>query len=78
MTLEPVEDRELFAYVFETQADSFTGRINLFRVLPRGDSPRHAALETYWLRLADAMSGPLVALLAETCAQVMAAVGGLL
>jgi elongation factor G len=32
VTLEPVEDRELFAYVFKTRADSFTGRINLFRV----------------------------------------------
>jgi elongation factor G len=32
ITLEPVEDRELFAYVFKTRADSFAGRINLFRV----------------------------------------------
>jgi elongation factor G len=32
MTLEPVEDRELFAYVFKTRADPFAGRINLFRV----------------------------------------------
>jgi elongation factor G len=30
--LEPVEDRELFAYVFKTRADTFAGRINLFRV----------------------------------------------
>jgi elongation factor G len=30
--LEPVEDRELFAYVFKTRADPFAGRINLFRV----------------------------------------------
>ncbi|MEA2297323.1 MAG: elongation factor [Solirubrobacteraceae bacterium] len=32
VTLDPVEDRELFAYVFKTRADSFTGRVNLFRV----------------------------------------------
>jgi elongation factor G len=32
MTLEPVEDAELFAYVFKTKADPFAGRINFFRV----------------------------------------------
>ena len=32
MTLEPVEEAELFAYVFKTRADPFAGRINLFRV----------------------------------------------
>src|SRR5437764_819460 len=32
MTLEPSEDKELFAYVFKTRADPFAGRINLFRV----------------------------------------------
>jgi elongation factor G len=32
MTLEPTEDKELFAYVFKTRADPFAGRINLFRV----------------------------------------------
>jgi elongation factor G len=32
ITLEPAEDRELFAYVFKTRADSFAGRINMFRV----------------------------------------------
>jgi elongation factor G len=32
MVLEPLEDRELFAYVFKTRADPFAGRINLFRV----------------------------------------------
>jgi elongation factor G len=32
IALEPVADRELFAYVFKTRADSFAGRINLFRV----------------------------------------------
>jgi elongation factor G len=30
--LRPVEDRELFAYVFKTRADPFAGRINLLRV----------------------------------------------
>jgi elongation factor G len=30
--LQPVEDRELFAYVFKTRADPFAGRINLLRV----------------------------------------------
>src|SRR5215217_1417286 len=32
MTLEPVEDAEMFAYVFKTRADPFAGRLNLFRV----------------------------------------------
>jgi elongation factor G len=32
VTLEPVEDKELFAYVVKTRADPFAGRINLFRV----------------------------------------------
>jgi elongation factor G len=32
LKLEPVEDKELFAYVFKTRADPFAGRINLFRV----------------------------------------------
>jgi elongation factor G len=32
VTLEPTEDKELFAYVFKTRADPFAGRINLFRV----------------------------------------------
>jgi len=32
VTLEPTEDGEVFAYVFKTRADSFAGRINLFRV----------------------------------------------
>jgi elongation factor G len=32
ITLEPAEDKELFAYVFKTRADPFAGRINLFRV----------------------------------------------
>ena len=32
VTLEPVENKEMFAYVFKTRADPFAGRINLFRV----------------------------------------------
>ena len=32
ITLEPDEDKPLFAYVFKTRADPFAGRINLFRV----------------------------------------------
>jgi elongation factor G len=32
LTLEPVEERDLYAYVFKTRADPFAGRINLFRV----------------------------------------------
>ncbi len=32
MTLEPVDDKEMYAYVFKTRADPFAGRINLFRV----------------------------------------------
>ena len=32
VTLEPSDDKEMFAYVFKTRADPFAGRINLFRV----------------------------------------------
>jgi len=32
VTLEPDENKELFAYVFKTRADPFAGRLNLFRV----------------------------------------------
>src|SRR3954449_5152706 len=32
VALEPAEDKPLFAYVFQTRADPFAGRINLFRV----------------------------------------------
>jgi elongation factor G len=32
VALQPSEDKELFAYVFKTRADTFAGRINLFRV----------------------------------------------
>jgi elongation factor G len=41
VTLEPDQDKELFAYVFKTKADPFAGRINLFRVYQgvlRGDT----------------------------------------
>ncbi len=32
VTLEPSEDKEMYAYVFKTRADPFAGRINMFRV----------------------------------------------
>jgi elongation factor G len=32
VTLEPDENKELFAFVFKTKADQFAGRINFFRV----------------------------------------------
>jgi elongation factor G len=32
VTLEPAEEKEMFAYVFKTRADPFAGRINMFRV----------------------------------------------
>jgi elongation factor G len=32
LTLEPTEDGEMFAYVWKTRADAFTGRVNLFRI----------------------------------------------
>ncbi len=32
VVLEPLPDKELFAYVFKTRADPFAGRLNLFRV----------------------------------------------
>ncbi len=32
VTLEPAEDKEMYAYVFKTRADPFAGRINIFRV----------------------------------------------
>jgi elongation factor G len=46
MTLEPVEDRELFAYVFKTRADPFAGRINLFRVYQGVLKPDSQVLNT--------------------------------
>jgi elongation factor G len=32
LTLEPDEERELYAYVFKTRADPYAGRVNFFRV----------------------------------------------
>ncbi|HEV7772498.1 MAG TPA: elongation factor G [Conexibacter sp.] len=32
MTLEAVDDADLYAYIFKTRADPFAGRINIFRV----------------------------------------------
>jgi elongation factor G len=32
LTLEPAQEKELFAYVFKTRADPFAGRINMLRV----------------------------------------------
>src|SRR5947209_10359526 len=46
VTLEPVEDRELFAYVFKTRADPFAGRINLFRVYQGMLAPDSHVLNT--------------------------------
>ncbi len=46
ITLEPVEDRELFAYVFKTRADSYAGRINLFRVYQGVMTPDTQVLNT--------------------------------
>ena len=45
ITLEPVDDAELFAYVFKTRADPFAGRINLFRVYQGVDRARQPAAE---------------------------------
>ena len=41
VVLEPLEDKELFAYVFKTRADPFAGRINLFRVYQGVMQARH-------------------------------------
>ncbi|MGI9183976.1 MAG: elongation factor G [Solirubrobacteraceae bacterium] len=46
VTLEAVEDRELFAYVFKTRADTFAGRINLFRVYQGVMKPDSQVLNT--------------------------------
>jgi elongation factor G len=46
ITLEPVEDRELFAYVFKTRADPYAGRINLFRVYQGTMTPDTQVLNT--------------------------------
>jgi elongation factor G len=46
VTLEPDEDKELFAYVFKTKADPFAGRINFFRVYQGVMRPDHQVLNT--------------------------------
>ncbi|MGB9185893.1 MAG: elongation factor G [Solirubrobacteraceae bacterium] len=46
VTLEAEEDRELFAYVFKTRADTFAGRINLFRVYQGVMKPDSQVLNT--------------------------------
>src|SRR3954447_11243471 len=46
VTLEPDEDKELFAYVFKTKADPFAGRINFFRVYQGTMRPDSHVLNT--------------------------------
>jgi elongation factor G len=46
ITLEPDEDKELFAYVFKTKADQFAGRINFFRVYQGAMKPDNQVLNT--------------------------------
>jgi elongation factor G len=46
VTLDPVEDKPVFAYVFKTRADPFAGRINLFRVYQGVMSPDSQVLNT--------------------------------
>ena len=46
ITLEPDEDKELFAYVFKTKADPFAGRINFFRVYQGVMRPDSQVLNT--------------------------------
>src|ERR671934_1810561 len=46
ITLEPDEDKELFAYVFKTKADQFAGRINFFRVYQGVMKPDNQVLNT--------------------------------
>jgi elongation factor G len=46
LTLEAQEDGELFAYVFKTRADTFAGRINLFRVYQGVMKPDSQVLNT--------------------------------
>src|SRR5437764_9861871 len=46
ITLEPVEDKELYAYAFKTRADPFAGRINLFRVYQGVMRPDSQVLNT--------------------------------
>jgi elongation factor G len=46
VTLEPDENKELFAYVFKTKADQFAGRINFFRVYQGVMKPDNQVLNT--------------------------------
>jgi elongation factor G len=46
VTLEPDEDKELFAFVFKTKADQFAGRINFFRVYQGVMKPDNQVLNT--------------------------------
>jgi elongation factor G len=46
VTLEPDEDKELFAFVFKTKADQFAGRINFFRVYQGAMKPDNQVLNT--------------------------------
>ncbi len=46
MTLRPVEDGEMFAYVFKTRADNFMGRVNLFRVYQGVLDPNTTVMNT--------------------------------
>src|SRR6478736_5610250 len=46
ITLEPDENKELFAFVFKTKADQFAGRINFFRVYQGVMRPDNQVLNT--------------------------------
>jgi elongation factor G len=46
VTLEPDENKELFAFVFKTKADQFAGRINFFRVYQGVMRPDNQVLNT--------------------------------
>jgi elongation factor G len=46
VTLDAVEDGELFAYVFKTRADPYAGRVNLFRVYQGTLRPDSQVLNT--------------------------------
>jgi elongation factor G len=46
VTLEPDENKELFAFVFKTKADQFAGRINFFRVYQGAMKPDNQVLNT--------------------------------
>jgi elongation factor G len=46
VSLEPDDDKELFAYVFKTRADAFAGRVNFFRVYQGTMTPDSHVLNT--------------------------------